>query len=203
MAWDTKDLQKTRFAEGLRNIANAAKQIQTAFTSPEQFLKMPRHLTGARVYLMVGGELIGLATNFSWSISNQVEEITSVDNHIPFEIVPTTFSIRASITQIVDASDSPESQGLWANMSSSQHQPLMEITVYDKLGTQIVSLRGMPERITTSIQPGQLTTRNVSFVGSIYTHNTTQQFKPYDESEFANKLRGIGDKVSSATKGIL
>jgi hypothetical protein len=75
--------------------------------------------------------------------------------------------------------------------------------VYDKLGTQIVSLRGIPERIATSIQPGSLTTRNVSFVGSIFTHNTAQQFKPYDEDDFANKMRGVGNKVNNATRGIL
>lgn len=202
MGWGIGDLKKTNFARSIIDTVEAAKQVKEAAVSPTDFLKLPRYITGARVYLMVGGQLIGIAQNFSWTVTNGAEVITTVDSHLPYEVVPTTFSIRAQISQLIDPDESAESQGLWSTLASNPHQPNMEVSIFDKLGTNLVNIRGIPDRITNNIGAGSLATRNVSFVGYMFTHNVSQGFEPYNEEEFNKKLKSASEKVSSATGGI-
>lgn len=203
MGWEVGDLKRTRFANSIMNTVEAVKNIKKAALTPEEFLKLPQFVSGARVYLMVGGQLIGLATSFQWSVNSSVEPILTVDSDIAWEVVPNSFSIRASISQIIDPDESAESQGLWATMRSSQHQPNMEISVFDKLGTNLVNIRGMPTQITHNIQAGQVATRNVSFVGYMFTHNVSQGFEPYDDAGFVKAMRRTAQNISSTTGGFI
>ena len=203
MSWGVGDIRKTKFAQSISNMASAAVRLKEAATSPTDFLKMPRYISGARVYLMVGGDLLGIATSVSWTVGNTVDANVTIDSNIPFEIIPNTFSIKMQISQLVDPDDSPESQGLWSTMTSNPHQPNIEVSVYDKIGTNLVNIRGMPDRITQNIQAGQLMTRNVSITGVMFTHNVSQGFEPYKESEFMSKLKNAKNSVSKNTLGLL
>lgn len=203
MGWDVGDLKRTRAATGIQNAVNSIKQVKEAAVDPAKFLKYPQYISGARVYLMIGGQLIGICTDFSWSIESGVETTTTVDSHIPFEVNPTALVIRANMAQVMDPDDSPESQGLWATMQSNPHQPNIELSVYDKLGTNLVNLRGMPASIRSNIRAGVLASRNVSFVGYMFTHNVAQGFEPYDDATFTKALRTAAENVSDATGGIL
>jgi hypothetical protein len=88
-------------------------------------------------------------------------------------------------------------------MSSNPHQPNMEISIYDKTGVNLLNVRGMANRISQNISAGQLMSRDVSFQGTMFTHNVSQGFVPYNEEDFTDKLKSARDKVSKATLGIL
>jgi hypothetical protein len=109
---DASQLYKTKFAIGIKNAVKQAEQIKNAALSPEEFLKTPKLISGGRVYLVIGGELVAFCQSISWSINNVVEVNTSIDSHVPWEIIPTVFSITLNIRQLVLEDESAESQGL-------------------------------------------------------------------------------------------
>lgn len=140
---------------------------------------MPKYVSGARAYVTVSGELVAVCQDFNYTIDFTPEETRTIDTHVPWDISVGQVSIRASLRQLVDPSESPESQGLWANMASIIHQPLIELEVFDKLGQKMFYARGMFTRISGSITIGNLSNRSVDFVGTAYAHNVTQSFAPY------------------------
>lgn len=146
------------------------KNIDTAF---------PKYFSGARAYVTISGELLAVCQDFNYTIDFTPEETRTIDTHIPWDISVGQVSIRASLRQLVDPAQSPESQGLWSNMASIIHQPLIELEVFDKLGQKMFYARGMFTRISGSVSTGALANRSIDFVGTAYAHNVTQSFVPY------------------------
>ncbi len=139
----------------------------------------PKYFSGARAYITISGELVAVCQDFNYTVELAPEETRTIDTHLPWDISVGQVSIRASLRQLIDPSESPESQGLWANMASIIHQPLIELEVFDKLGQKMFYARGMFTRVNGSITVGSLANRSVDFVGTAYAHNVTQSFVPY------------------------
>jgi hypothetical protein len=139
----------------------------------------PQYFSGARAYVTISGELLAVCQDFNYTIDFVPEETRTIDSHLPWDISVGQVSIRASLRQLVNPSESPESQGLWSNMASIIHQPLIELEVFDKLGQKMFLARGMFTRISGNVSVGSLANRNVDFVGIAYAHNVTQSFVPY------------------------
>lgn len=156
--------------EAEENARKAGKDVNSAF---------PKYFSGARAYVTISGELVAVCQDFNYTIDFTPEETRTIDTHVPWDISVGQVSIRASLRQLVDPAQSPESQGLWANMASIIHQPLIELEVFDKLGQKMFYARGMFTRINGSVSTGSLANRSVDFVGTAYAHNTTQSFTPY------------------------
>jgi len=157
--------------------ADEARRQEDAGRNPD--VVMPKYHSGARAYVVVSGELVAVCQDFNYTIDFVPEETRTIDTHVPWDISVGQVSIRASLRQLVDPAQSPESQGLWANMASIIHQPLIELTVFDKLGQRMFYAKGMFTRISGSVTVGSLANRNVDFVGTAYAHNVTQTFFPY------------------------
>lgn len=139
----------------------------------------PKYFSGARAYIVISGELLAVCQDFNYTIDFTPEETRTIDTHVPWDISVGQVSIRASLRQLIDPAESPESQGLWSNMASIVHQPLVELEVFDKLGQKMFFARGMFTRISGSVSTGSLANRSVDFVGTAYAHNVTQSFTPY------------------------
>jgi hypothetical protein len=139
----------------------------------------PRYFSGARAYVTISGELLAVCQDFNYTIDFTPDETRTIDTHVPWDISVGQVSIKASLRQLIDPSESPESQGLWANMASIIHQPLIELEVFDKLGQKMFYARGMFTRISGSVSTGSLANRSIDFTGTAYAHNTTQGFIPY------------------------
>lgn len=139
----------------------------------------PRYFSGARAYVTISGELLAVCQDFNYTIDFTPDETRTIDTHVPWDISVGQVSIKASLRQLVDPAESPESQGLWANMASIIHQPLIELEVFDKLGQKMFYARGMFTRISGSVSTGSLANRSIDFTGTAYAHNTTQGFIPY------------------------
>lgn len=144
---------------------------------------MPKYHSGARAYVVVSGELVAVCQDFNYTVDFVPEETRTIDTHVPWDISVGQVSIRASLRQLIDPAESPESQGLWANMASIIHQPLVELEVFDKLGQRMFFARGMFTRISGSVTAGSLANRSVDFVGTAYAHNVTQTFVPYRKKD--------------------
>jgi len=158
----------------------AAKQAE-AGRDPD--VVMPKYYSGARAYVVLSGELVAVCQDFNYTIEFIPEETRTIDTHVPWDISVGQVSIRASLRQLIDPAESPESQGLWANMASIIHQPLVELEVFDKLGQRMFFARGMFTRISGSVMTGALANRSVDFIGTAYAHNVTQTFVPYRKKD--------------------
>lgn len=161
--------------------AKEAKRQEEAGRDPD--VVMSKYYSGARAYVVVSGELIAVCQDFNYTIDFVPEETRTIDTHIPWDISVGQVSIRASLRQLIDPAESPESQGLWANMASIIHQPLIELEVFDKLGQRMFFARGMFTRISGSVTVGTLANRNVDFIGTAYAHNVSQTFVPYRKKD--------------------
>lgn len=149
---------------------------------------LPQYFSGARAYVVVSGELIAVCQDFNYTVDFTPEETRTIDTHVPWDISVGQVSIRASLRQLVDPSESPESQGLWSNMASIIHQPLVELEVFDKLGQRMFFAKGMFTRISGSVTIGSLSNRNIDFIGTAYAHNVTQSFIPYKKNKPAEPI---------------
>lgn len=173
----TKNAWKKSMEELGQSFKDAAERDKALGRNPNTSL--PQYFSGARAYVVVSGELIAVCQDFNYTIDFTPEETRTIDTHIPWDISVGQVSIRASLRQLIDPSESPESQGLWSNMASIIHQPLIELEVFDKLGQKMFYARGMFTRISGSVTIGALSNRSVDFVGTAYAHNVTQSFVPY------------------------
>lgn len=165
------------FNQTLEDRLDAEEELVKQGKNPD--LVLPKYFSGARAYVTVSGELVAVCQDFNYTIEFTPEETRTIDTHVPWDISVGQVSIRASLRQLVDPAQSPESQGLWSNMASIVHQPLIELEVFDKLGQKMFYARGMFTRISGSVTVGALSNRSIDFVGTAYAHNVTQSFVPY------------------------
>jgi len=56
--------------------------------------------TGAGVRLVINGSVVGFATGFAYTRSTNTKELYVIDNPLPQEIFPTTYSVRGTLTGI-------------------------------------------------------------------------------------------------------
>jgi hypothetical protein len=152
---------------------------QAASQGKDVDVVFPKYFSGARAYVTVSGELVAVCQDFNYTVEFTPEETRTIDTHVPWDISVGQVSIRASLRQLVDPADSPESQGLWSNMAAIIHQPLIELEVFDKLGQRMFFARGMFTRVSGSVTIGALSNRSIDFIGTAYAHNVTQSFVPY------------------------
>jgi len=142
----------------------------------------PEYSTGARAKLLINGKTIGAALEVTYSINTTMTEVRTIDQFLPWEIVPGQMMIKASLKRIVDPRRTLGGDGLFATMQSYLHQPYASLEIRDRLGNLIFYARGMFTDFNGSIQAGQASVEGVSFVGYYWRENTIQTFNPEPES---------------------
>ena len=150
----------------------------------------PELSSGGRAKLTINGKTIGAALEVSYSVTANVTEVRTIDQFLPWEIVPGQMMIKASLKRIVDPSRSLGGDGLYSTIQSYLHQPYASLEIRDKLGNVIFYARGMFTDIQGSFQAGQMSVEGVSFIGYYWRENTIQDFYP----EPKNALERIGDQ---------
>jgi hypothetical protein len=116
---------------------------------PKDFKKKPYYVTGARCFIRIGGNPIGVCQDFRWNVSYNATPIQTVDTNFPWDIDIGQANIQATLNKIYDPIRGPEADGLFAVMAASVHQPLVNIQViyqspdlYDKSGVNSRSVAG-------------------------------------------------------------
>jgi hypothetical protein len=184
-------------------LLSGAKILQEQFSrifedGADPWAQYPEFLTGARAYITVAGRPYAVAIRVQYRVSMEVEEVRTVDTNLPWEIIPGQVHIHATLQGVIDPTQPAESDGLWANMASIMHQPLVEIEVLDKLGEKQFWARGMFTEISNSIAVGSVAERTATFRGIAYAHNVMQSFTPYaDDDGIAGKITGALKSASS------
>lgn len=182
----------------------AAQQAELVKAEAENFNGRnkiyPMVASGARAFIQVNNRPIALCLDFSYSITADIEEIRTIDNHLPYEININQVQIRGKLTKLVNPDSSMEADGLFHTMQSIIHQPIVEIAVTDANGNVQFFCKGMFVSMESRIALGQLTVASANFVGIQYQGHAFQGFKPYEPksglndalSKFKKLIKGIG-----------
>lgn len=163
-------------------LANERRKL--SLKNPEK--QLPEFFSGARCKLLINEQTIGAALEVSWSVRSDLQELRTIDNFLPVEIIPGQMSITASLKRVVDPRRTLGGDGLYSTITSYLHQPYASIEVRDKLGNVIFLARGMFKDMSASVSNGRLGIESIDFVGYYWRESVNQEFSPTKEDLFTN-----------------
>jgi len=163
-------------------------QEYDALNSGRKSPVFPEYSSGARAKLLVNGKTIGAALQVSYSVSANFTEIRTIDQFLPWEIVPGQMSIKANLKRIVSPNRTLGGDGLYTTMQAYLHQPYASIEIRDRLGNLQFYAKGMFTDMQCDIQSGQLSVEGATFIGYYWRENVKQDFSPEALTE-AEKLK--------------
>jgi hypothetical protein len=200
-----KNIQNTNGPRQLSHIEATSKELTPLVQPDYRGGQTPFYSTGARAFIRIGGQAIGVAQSISWKVSYNGTMINTIDSIEAWDIDVGRLSVTASLAQIIDPTKGPETDAMFAVMRAAVHQPMVEMQVLDALGTTIFFARGMFLSISGNVARGQLSGINAEFTGTMYQHYSSQAFQPYGSvAGTASKLAGSLKKLASnLTGGVL
>lgn len=90
-----------------------------------------KYTSGARTILKINGEIVGFAFSINWNIRLDVNEIRTIDDYLPAELVPTMCSVTGSIGALHIPGASPTKKQYMAHILSFLQHPYITIEVRD------------------------------------------------------------------------
>lgn len=81
---------------GQRLTDNIASNISGVFSTKPT----ARYASGARCILKINGKVSGFAFGVSWKITTQVTEIQTIDDYLPYELVPQRVTVEGTISAL-------------------------------------------------------------------------------------------------------
>jgi hypothetical protein len=177
------------FKELTSDLDLAAERARKSRDNPEKLL--PEYFTGARCKLLINDKVIGAALEVSWSVRSELNEVRTIDNFLPTEIVPGQMTITASLKRVVDPRRTLGGDGLYSTITSYLHQPYASIEVRDRMGNVIFLARGMFKDISGSVGNGRLGVESVDFIGYYWRESVNQEFSPSKQDIFSNLVNRV------------
>lgn len=187
-------------SQALSDLDIAAERVKAVAKNPTGTL--PDYFTGARAKLMINGNTIGAALEVSWTVNSSIQEIRTIDNFLPVELVPGQMSIKATLKRVVDPRRTLGGDGLYPTIQSYLHQPYAQIEIRDRLGTTIFLAKGMFTDLQGSVSNGQLGIESLSFVGYYWRENVSQEFNPDPQGVTALSSTFSKNSLPQRTGGI-
>jgi hypothetical protein len=108
---------------GFNNTPNAAASVANNVASNVSgvFSTKPsaKYMSGARCALKINSSIVGFAFGISWDIRTSAREINTIDNNLPYELVPQRITVEGTISAlhipgISEVRDSKTNQLLFA-----------------------------------------------------------------------------------------
>lgn len=182
-------------------IDDAAQTVQSNKKASEASLKtlnpQPRIMTGARAVVKINGVVSALCINVSYDITMDWSEIRGVDELMPNDLAPNSYSVKGTMSIYRVPDGSPVSSFLHQDMFRGIIWPYSTIEIRDKRTDELIILvkRAAITSRSESFAKGQLTATNLSFIGI--------GFRDEAIPEIPNDLRsdgGADDYIKMAKK---
>jgi len=127
----------------------------------------PRIMTGARAVLRINNNIVALCNNVQYEVSTDWQEIRGIDELIPNDLAPTSYSVKGSMSIYRVPNRSPVKDFLQQDMFRGIIWPLTTIEIRDKRTDELIMLvkRAAITNRSESFTKNQLTSTNLSFVG--------------------------------------
>lgn len=120
------------FTEGLVN--NIASNVAGIFSTRPN----AKFMSGARCTLKVNGKLVGFAFAISWNINTTVIENNTIDDYLPYELVPQRVTVDGTISTLHPPGTTASTLGWQPDVLSFLFQPYVSIEARDSATNQII-----------------------------------------------------------------
>lgn len=182
------------FAENLVN--NVAGNVAGIFS----LRKNAQFMSGARCTLKVNGKLCGFAFGISWTINTTYTEVNTIDDYLPYELVPQRVTVEGTISALHVPGTSPSTQGWQPDVLSFLFAPYISIEARDSATNQLIFATDKAVVVTRSeeIRIDQLASTTIRWraIGFI-DEKTPAAPNNYDQTTQASAIANAG--TSNAT----
>jgi hypothetical protein len=146
---------------GFDNLGTGATLANNALSNVAGILSTrpnAKYLSGARVILKINGKLVGFAFGISWNITTTFIEVNTIDNYLPYELVPQRITVDGTISCLHIPGTSAGTEGWQPDVLSFLFQPYISIEARDSATNQIVFAtdKAMIEQRSEDIRVDQL-----------------------------------------------
>lgn len=179
---DDKLGNNASYLEKLIKIASeiAANNLKASAASFLSINPQPRIVSGARAIIKINGKVTGLCTNVSYNIDMNWQEIRGIDELIPNDLAPSSFSVTGSMTLYRVPNNSPISNYIHADMFQGMIWPYTTIEIKDKRTDELLVLikRCAITSRAESYSHGQPVTTTMNFIGIGFRDEEIPKFMP-------------------------
>lgn len=148
-------------AFGERLLDNVSSQGAGIFSTKST----AKYVTGARCILRVNGRVVGFAFGISWRVNTMANEIMTIDDYLPAEIVPSRVTVEGSISALHVPGQGPSAEFMQANIASFLFQKYIQIEVRDSTTNALLffTSKAMVTSRIEEVKAEQLSTMTLSF----------------------------------------
>lgn len=145
--------------------------------------KLPEYVSGARAVVWVNQKKVAACLDVSWSVSIDHREVRTIDQQVPWELIPSQISIKAMLRRFIHPDATAAGDHLFTIITAALHTPTATLDIRDRLGNPLFVAKGSFTDLEGSVSAGKIAMESVRFNGYYWRQNDQQEFDP----EFANR----------------
>lgn len=124
---------------GLENyLTGAVENLISAAGTIASLRPSAKYMTGARTVLKINGNIVGFAMQVSWTINTEQTEIYTIDDYMPYEIVPRRVSVNGTLGMFMIPGRSPTAEIIQSDTLSFLFNKYITIEVRDSVTDNIL-----------------------------------------------------------------
>ena len=97
-----------------------------------------KYLTGSRAIIKVNGKIFGFAFRIGINISTDQQELFTIDDWVPAEIVPVRISVNGTLGMFHVPGKGPSAELIQSNLLSFLHHRYITIEIQDQMTKNII-----------------------------------------------------------------
>lgn len=187
MANINNEITKSGTLEGFaENLATGLAQSALAPFSP--FNNFAPYLSGSRAIIKINDNLFGFAFRVTLNISTDAQEITTIDDYLPYELAPGRISVSGTLGMFHVPGSSPSGKLVQANVLSFLFHKYVSIEISDQTtGERIFQTnRAVITARKQNINAGDLSTIDLEWKAIGWIDDITPEYpQGYDGNESA------------------
>ena len=158
----------------------AERNLKTSLSSLLTLNPQPKIMSGARAVVKINGLVAALCVNVSYEITTDWTEIKGIDEMIPNDLVPNSYSIKGTMSLYRVPGSSPVDMYLQQDMFRGIIWPYSTIEIRDIRTDELILLvnRAAITNRSESYVKGQLTTTVLSFIGMGFRDESMPKLLP-------------------------
>jgi hypothetical protein len=180
----------------------AAQNVNASAAALISLKPQPRVMTGARAVVKINGKVAMLCNNLQYEISSNWSEVRGVDELIPNDLAPDSYSVKGSMSLYRVPNQSPVSNFIHQDMFRGIIWPYTTIEIRDKRTDELIMLvkRCAITSRGEAFSKGTLTTTNLTFVGIGFRDEEMPELLPdtlSGDNESNGGLAGVISAISN------
>lgn len=175
---------------------NIASNVSGVFSTKPS----AKYLSGARVILKINQQVVGFAFGITWNINTTVREVNTIDNYLPYELVPQRLTIDGTISALHIPGISATTNNWQSDVLSFLFQPYVSIEARDSATDQLLFAtdRAMIVGRSEEVRVDQLSSITLRFRAIGF-----QDEKDPSKSQYTSTDQDSSSAAGNSRKGVL